>query len=56
MRLEKVASAGPEVLWLWLRVERKLGDRNAEASYAAQLPQSFPNSKEASALLAGRYE
>jgi type IV pilus assembly protein PilF len=44
------------VLWLWLRVERKLGDRNAEASYAAQLRRSFPDSKEASALLAGRYE
>jgi type IV pilus assembly protein PilF len=56
MVLEKVASAGPEVLWLWLRVERKLGDRDAEASYAAQLRRSFPNSKEASALLAGRYE
>jgi type IV pilus assembly protein PilF len=56
IRLEKVASPGPEVLWLWLRVERRLGDRNAEASYAAQLRRSFPNSKEASALLAGRYE
>jgi type IV pilus assembly protein PilF len=56
MILEKVAAPGPEVLWLWLRVERKLGDRHAEASYAAQLRRSFPNSKEASALLAGRYE
>jgi type IV pilus assembly protein PilF len=56
MVLEKVAASGPEVLWLWLRVERQLGDRNAEASYAAQLRRSFPNSKEASALLAGRYE
>jgi type IV pilus assembly protein PilF len=54
--LEKVAPPGPEVLWLWLRVERKLGDRHAEESYAAQLRRSFPNSKEASALLAGRYE
>lgn len=56
MRLEQVATYGPELLWLWLRVERKLGDRNAEASYAAQLRRTFPNSKEASALLAGRYE
>jgi type IV pilus assembly protein PilF len=56
MRLEQVAAPGPEVLWLWLRLERKLGDRNAEASYAAQLRRSFPDSKEASALLAGRYE
>jgi type IV pilus assembly protein PilF len=56
MRLEKVAAPGPEVLWLGLRVERRLGDHHAEASYAAQLRRSFPNSKEAGALLAGRYE
>lgn len=57
LRLDKVAApTSAEVLWLWLRVERKLGDRNAEASYAAQLRRSFPDSKEASALLAGRYE
>ena len=56
LRLDQVAAPSAEVLWLWLRVERKLGDRNAEASYAAQLRRSFPDSKEASALLAGRYE
>jgi len=46
----------PEALWLALRVERKLGDRNAEASYAAQLKRSFPESREARALAAGQYE
>lgn len=45
-----------ETLWLALRLERKLGDRNAEASYAAQLRRNFPQSREASALAAGRYE
>jgi type IV pilus assembly protein PilF len=45
-----------EALWLALRLERKLGDRNAEASYAAQLRRSFPESREARALAAGQYE
>lgn len=56
VRLEQIASPTAETLWLGLRVERRLGDRNAEASYAAQLRRGFPDSKEASALLAGRYE
>ncbi|MGZ8269364.1 MAG: type IV pilus biogenesis/stability protein PilW [Burkholderiales bacterium] len=56
VRLEQVAPPTPEVLWLALRVERKLGDRNAEEAYAAQLRRGFPDSKEAGALLAGRYE
>jgi type IV pilus assembly protein PilF len=45
-----------EVLWLGVRVERKLGDRNSEESYALQLRNNFPNSSEARALLAGQYE
>ncbi len=49
-------SPNPEALWLALRLERKLGDRNAEASYAAQLRRSYPESAEARALAAGRYE
>lgn len=55
VRLTQLAP-NPEALWLALRVERKLGDRNAEASYAAQLRRSFPDSAEARALAAGRYE
>jgi type IV pilus assembly protein PilF len=45
-----------DVLWLGTRVERKLGDRNAEASYARQLRNRYPNSAEARALNAGKYE
>jgi type IV pilus assembly protein PilF len=45
-----------EALWLALRLERKLGDRNAEASYAAQLRRHFPESREARALAAGQFE
>jgi type IV pilus assembly protein PilF len=55
-RLTKVAPASAEVLWLGIRVERQLGDRNSEASYALQLRNKFPNSKEAQALRAGQFE
>jgi type IV pilus assembly protein PilF len=57
--LGTLAQAGvstAEVLWLGTRVERKLGDRNAEASYARQLRNRYPNSAEARALNAGKYE
>ena len=53
IRLEKISPANPELLWLALRIERKLGDRNAAASYGTQLTRNFPQSKEARALLAG---
>jgi type IV pilus assembly protein PilF len=56
VRLEDIANPSAEVLWLALRIERKLGDRNAEASYGQQLRRQFPDSKEARALLAGLYE
>jgi type IV pilus assembly protein PilF len=55
-RLTRLAKPNPETLWLALRVERELGDRDAEASYAAQLRANFPESREAHALSAGRYE
>ena len=53
VRLERVSSPAAEVLWLGLRIERRLGDRNAEATYGQQLRRQFPDSKEARALLAG---
>lgn len=55
-RLAQAGVSTSEVLWLGTRVERKLGDRNAEASYASQLRNRFPNSVEARALSAGKYE
>lgn len=45
-----------EFLWLALRVERRLGDRNAEQSFAFQLQKNYPDSREARALAAGQYE
>jgi type IV pilus assembly protein PilF len=53
IRREKVSPAYPELLWLAFRVERKLGDRDAAASYSTQLTRNFPQSKEARALQAG---
>jgi type IV pilus assembly protein PilF len=55
-RLTQAATANAETLWLGVRVERRLGDRNSEASYALQLRNRFPESREARALLAGQYE
>jgi type IV pilus assembly protein PilF len=55
-RLQKDGSASAEVLWLALRVERNLGDRNAEASLGFQLRKNYPNSREALSLAAGQYE
>jgi type IV pilus assembly protein PilF len=52
----QVAAATPEALWLAVRTERKLGDRNAEASYGLQLRKRFPASPEAKALIDRRYE
>jgi type IV pilus assembly protein PilF len=53
IRLEQLTNPTAEMLWLALRIERRLGDRNAVASYAQQLRSRFPDSKEARALLAG---
>jgi type IV pilus assembly protein PilF len=54
-RLAQVAPGTADVLWLGLRVERKLGNALAEASYAQQLRKNFPQSKEAAALQAGQF-
>ncbi|MDP2397427.1 MAG: type IV pilus biogenesis/stability protein PilW [Burkholderiales bacterium] len=55
-RLAQTTAANAEVLWLALRVERKLGNTLAEASFAQQLRNNFPDSREAVALKAGRFE
>lgn len=44
---------GPADLLLAARVERKLGDRNAEASYKLQLRKRFPESRETQLMLSG---
>lgn len=45
-----------EALWLALRVERKLGNRETETGYANQLRRKFKNSAEYRALSQGQFE
>lgn len=42
-----------EMLWLGVRIERALGDRDAEASHALLLRKKYPNSEQTKALLSG---
>lgn len=53
IRLEDLTNPSAETLWLGLRIERRLGDRDAVASYGQQLRRQFPDSKETRALLSG---
>lgn len=48
-----VNPATPEVLWLGMRAERKLGDATAAASYARRLQTEFPTSEQAQMMRAG---
>jgi type IV pilus assembly protein PilF len=52
----RASDASPESLGLALRIERRLGDRNAEASFTAQLRRRFPDSRESQELKRGTYE
>lgn len=49
-RVEMMSAAQ---LWLAVRIERKLGDRNAEASYGLQLRKNYPDAAETQALMNG---
>ena len=50
---EKSDNLTAEQLWLAVRIERKVGDRNAEASYAMQLRKRFPDARETRLLTHG---
>ncbi|MGE5468587.1 MAG: type IV pilus biogenesis/stability protein PilW [Ignavibacteria bacterium] len=54
--LNKVAEPSAPATWLALRVERKIGDREAEARYASQLRRKFQGSTEYQKLMQGQYE
>ncbi len=56
LRFNKIVNPNAESLWLALRVERKLGERNAEAGYANQLRRRFVNSREYQLLQRGEYD
>ena len=47
---------GAQALWLGVRVERRMGDHEAEASYAAQLRRRFPESLQTQWLITGQYD
>jgi type IV pilus assembly protein PilF len=40
-------------LWLAVRIERRVGDGDAEASYALQLRQRYPDARETQLLMHG---
>lgn len=46
----------PEALWLGVRLERKLGNKAGEGSYASQLRSRYPTSKEYQSFLRGNFE
>ena len=50
-RYGAMAQLNARALWLGVRVERELGDRDAEASYALQLEKNFPDSPQTKLLL-----
>lgn len=50
-RYEAISSHSAQSLWLGIRVERKLGDKNAEAVYKKQLQSNFPKSRQFQMML-----
>ncbi|MBE0510504.1 MAG: type IV pilus biogenesis/stability protein PilW [Chromatiales bacterium] len=53
-RYRDVAAHTPESLWLGVRTERMLGDRNALASYGLNLRRNFPDAEETRLYLESR--
>ncbi|MDR0578395.1 MAG: type IV pilus biogenesis/stability protein PilW [Candidatus Accumulibacter sp.] len=52
----RLVEPGPEMLWLLLRTERRLGNQEEERSLASQLRRRFPDSAEYQELLKGNFE
>ncbi len=55
-QLMRAVEPNAPALWLAIRIERKLGDAAAAASYAQRLRKNFPDSRESRALSAGQFE
>lgn len=55
-RFNRAVEPTAESLWLAIRVERKLGERSAEAGLASQLRRRFPTSREYQAMQRGEYD
>lgn len=56
LELERQIELTSEATWLALRIERKLGNREAEARYSAQLRRRFSGTPELQKLLRGDFE
>lgn len=54
--LKQMEPPTAEALWLGLRIERKVGNRSAEASFASQLRSRYPSSAEYQEFLRGNFE
>jgi type IV pilus assembly protein PilF len=54
--LHKATEPTVETAWLGLRVERKLGDREAEGRFASQIRRKFKGSREYQLLMQGEFE
>jgi type IV pilus assembly protein PilF len=54
--LHQITEPTPESAWLGLRTERRLENREAEASYAAQLKSRFPDAPETRLMMQGQFE
>ncbi len=54
--IEKTMEPTADVIWMALRIERKLGNREAEVRYATQLRRRFPGSPEQGLLSQGQYD
>jgi type IV pilus assembly protein PilF len=55
-RFNKLVQPTAESLWLALRIERKLGERVAEAGFAGQLRRLYPGSREYQLLQRGEFD
>lgn len=54
--VHRLAEPNAESLWLALRIERKIGDRQAEAGFSSQLRRKFAGTPQHQALMQGKYE
>jgi type IV pilus assembly protein PilF len=55
-RHNKLVTPSAESLWLAVRIERRMGERVAEQSFANQLRRRFPTSPEFQAMQRGQYD
>ena len=54
--IQKAPETNEQVLWLALRIERKLNNKEAVANYGAKLRRDYPGSNEYQKFLQGKFE